>query len=70
MFNKNISLKSNGEYIFKTGGYSIGKSPNTNEDAYFCTDTVIGVADGIGSLQRAFGISSQEFSSELMAKCE
>ncbi|OMJ83623.1 hypothetical protein SteCoe_15411 [Stentor coeruleus] len=57
-------------HIFECAGYSIGKLFYLNEDAYFCTERVIGVADGIGSLKRDFGISSHDFSTELMIRCE
>jgi protein phosphatase PTC7 len=64
-------LKSNyNNYKFESSGYSIGKPYYLNEDAYFCTEKVLGVADGIGSLQKEFGISSHEFSTELMRRCE
>ena len=61
---------TNSQHIFESGGISMGKSEFLNEDAYFCNNRIIGVADGIGSLQKEFGISSKEFSTRLMENCE
>lgn len=58
------------KYYLESSGFSIGKLFNLNEDAFFCTDQIIGVADGIGSLRKEFGISSMDFAQELMSKCE
>lgn len=58
------------EYYLESSGSTIGKFFHLNEDAYFCTDQLLGVADGIGSLKRDFGISSKDFSNELMRNCE
>ncbi|OMJ72260.1 hypothetical protein SteCoe_29339 [Stentor coeruleus] len=58
------------DYSFECAGYSIAKLFYLNEDAYFCTQRVIGVADGIGSFKQDFGISSHDFSTELMIRCE
>lgn len=57
-------------FVFESSGCSVGKLSNLNEDAYFYNEAVLGVADGIGSLKTDFGISSKEFSQELMSKCE
>jgi len=57
-------------FRFKSGGCSIGKHPDFNEDAYFITPSVIGVADGVGGCLCDFGISSADFASELMSYCK
>lgn len=57
-------------FCFESAGYSLGKFSNLNEDAFFHNEQVLGVADGIGSLKTDFGISSQDFSKELMSNCE
>lgn len=57
-------------YRFKSGGFSIGKDPDINEDAYFITPSVIGVADGVGGCMGDFGISSADFANELMRNCK
>ena len=56
--------------MFESFGVSLGKIKDSNEDAFFCGQKVLGAADGIGSLKTHFGISSKEFSAELMTKCE
>lgn len=56
--------------VFESSGCSVGKLSNLNEDAFFNNENVLGVADGIGSLSTDFGISSKDFSHELMSKCE
>ena len=48
----------------------IGKTENINEDAYFLTPTIIGIADGVGGVFHEFGISSEDFSKELMKNCK
>lgn len=55
---------------FKSSCKTIGKDELRNEDAYFFTPNVLGIADGIGSLYTKYGISSKDFSTELMQKCE
>ena len=57
------------EFTFVSSCKSMGKKPDRNEDAYFLTPSAIGVADGIGGLFNEFGISSKDFSTELMQKC-
>ena len=66
------SVKIGGKYLwmFESFGVSLGKIKDSNEDAFFCGQKVLGAADGIGSLKTHFGISSKEFSAELMTKCE
>jgi protein phosphatase PTC7 len=56
--------------FFESAGYSVGKHSNLNEDAFFCNELALGIADGIGSLKSEFGISSRDFSHELMNKSE
>ena len=59
-----------GEMILSSCCKSVPKVEGRNEDAYFCTDLNIGIADGVGGVFIDFGISSQDFSIELMAKCK
>ena len=58
------------ELILSSSCKSIPKVEGRNEDAYFYTDSNIGIADGVGGVFIDFGISSQEFSIELMEKCK
>lgn len=52
----------------KTAGYSIGKQPNNNEDAFFVSERGFGVADGVSGWQD-YGFSSHAFSNQLMELC-
>ena len=58
------------ELILSSSCKSVPKVEGRNEDAYFYTDLNIGIADGVGGVFIDFGISSQEFSIELMEKCK
>ena len=60
----------NTKYFLDSSGCSVGKLFYLNEDAFFCNESALGVADGIGSLKTEFGISSRDFSHELMVKCD
>lgn len=62
--------KINKELVFNSFGRSIGKVEDRNEDAYFTSPFAIGIADGVGDLMNEFGISSKEFSTELMQTCK
>lgn len=53
----------------KTAGYSIGKQPNNNEDAFFVSEKGFGVADGVSGWQD-YGFSSHAFSNQLMDQCQ
>jgi serine/threonine protein phosphatase PrpC len=53
----------------KTAGYSIGKQPNNNEDAFFVSEKGFGVADGVSGWQD-YGFSSHAFSNQLMDLCQ
>jgi serine/threonine protein phosphatase PrpC len=55
---------------FSNCSKTIGKVLENNEDAHFLTASTIGIADGIGSQLKNFGISSKDFSIELMQKCQ
>ena len=55
---------------FKSFCISVGKSAELNEDAYFISEKALGVADGIGGVLTDFGVSSKQFSSELMSTCK
>lgn len=65
-----ISKNYSRNFYFDSSGYSVGKLAQLNEDAFFCNEQALGIADGIGSIKTEFGISSWEFSHELMKKCE
>ena len=65
-----ISKNVSKNFYFDSAGYSVGKLAHINEDAFFCNEQALGIADGIGSIKTEFGISSCEFSHELMKKCE
>jgi protein phosphatase PTC7 len=60
----------NTNYYLDSSGCSVGKLFYLNEDAFFNNEYALGVADGIGSLKSEFGISSRDFSHELMVKCD
>jgi len=44
-----------------TGGYQVGKNPDSCEDAYFISDRGFGVADGVSGWND-YGFSSSAFS--------
>ena len=71
---KNLyNLKNNKkapDLSFKSFCISVGKSKDSNEDSYFISDYALGIADGIGGVLTNFGVSSQQFSSELMLSCK
>ena len=52
-----------------TGAYSVGKHPDSCEDAYFLTERGFGVADGVSGWND-YGFSSSLFSSQLMQYCK
>jgi hypothetical protein len=51
-----------------SGAHTIGKTEETNEDAFFFSVRAFGVADGVSGWVD-FGFSSQAFSIELMKNC-
>ena len=51
-----------------SGAHTIGKNPETNEDAYYISERSIGVADGVSGWVD-FGFSSRAFSNQLMVAC-
>jgi serine/threonine protein phosphatase PrpC len=46
------------------------KSAKENEDSYFMSSASLGVADGVGGLKVALGVTSKVFADELMANCK
>ncbi len=52
-----------------TGGYQIGKNPDSCEDAYFISDRGFGVADGVSGWND-YGFSSSLFASQIMQNCK
>lgn len=52
-----------------TGGYQIGKNPDSCEDAFFITERGFGVADGVSGWND-YGFSSSAFSMQLMQNCK
>ena len=52
-----------------TGGYQIGKTPDSCEDAYFITDRGFGVADGVSGWND-YGFSSSLFATQIMQNCK
>ncbi|OMJ92620.1 hypothetical protein SteCoe_4630 [Stentor coeruleus] len=55
---------------FTSNCKTLPKIPEQNEDAYFLTSKTLGIADGVGGIFYDFGISSKDFSHELMQKCK
>ena len=51
-----------------SGGFKLGKTEHTCEDAYFICDRGFGVADGVSGWVE-YGFSSMAFSHSLMDKC-
>lgn len=50
-------------------GFSIGKTTESNEDAFFVSDRSFGIADGVSGWVD-FGFSSRAFSNQLMDSCK
>jgi serine/threonine protein phosphatase PrpC len=67
---KTEEKKSTGEnYCFIYGAHSIPKDCRVGEDAYFVTSRALGVADGVSGWSK-YGISSCDFSRQIMDHCE
>ena len=56
-------------FSFIYGAHSIPKDSRLGEDAYFVTTRALGVADGVSGWSK-YGISSCEFSKQIMERCE
>ena len=52
-----------------SAAFTIGKTEDANEDAYFISDRSFGVADGVSGWVD-FGFSSKAFSNALMSNCK
>lgn len=53
-----------------TGAFCMPKrGTGEGEDAYFVESPGLGVADGVGGLQSALGVTSKAFADELMSRC-
>lgn len=59
----------NGEIRLVTGGYKVGKFPDSCEDAFFITERGFGVADGVSGWND-YGFSSSAFANALMDNCK
>lgn len=61
--------KGEGDFCFIFGARSISKDCRIGEDAHFVTSRALGVADGVSGWSK-YGISSCEFSKQIMNNCE
>eukprot|EP00826_Nyctotherus_ovalis_P038974 TRINITY_DN3700_c0_g1_i8.p1 TRINITY_DN3700_c0_g1~~TRINITY_DN3700_c0_g1_i8.p1 ORF type:complete len:319 (+),score=90.92 TRINITY_DN3700_c0_g1_i8:205-1161(+) len=61
--------KGEGDFCFIFGARSIPKDCRIGEDAHFVTSRALGVADGVSGWSK-YGISSCEFSKQIMSNCE
>jgi serine/threonine protein phosphatase PrpC len=62
-------VEDSAEIKIITGGYQVGKLPDSCEDAFFITERGFGVADGVSGWND-YGFSSSAFANQLMDYCK
>jgi len=65
---KHHQSKASDSLALVQGAFTIGKTAESNEDAYFISDRSFGIADGVSGWVD-FGFSSEAFSNQLMDNC-